>query len=180
MIPKKRTPLTTKKASLRTHIEQNKAALAGRKTKPVLRVYQNEAGETFTVERTYYGQNTPGRGEKSFKINISKQGSGLFARSTIQITKQSIVSNVEGREIYIFDVAIPKFQADPNAKKGRGVFGMVVDECHELGKKEFGKKPYYITLKANNLKTAKHYYNFGFEFVNFTGTKPLTMRLKVN
>jgi len=177
MIPKKRTPLTTKKASLRTHIETNRAALAGRKTKPVLRVYQNKAGETFTAQRTYTGRNTQGKNERNFSVSINKAGAGTFATAHLQLFPSPKVSAINGREIYIFDVATSRFHANPDAKKGRDVFGMVVDECKELGKKEFGNNPFNVTLLANNKTTAVHYHSFGFELLS---SAPLEMFLRVN
>jgi hypothetical protein len=177
MSPIKSNPLATRKAPLRKYVEENRKALAGRKTKPTLRVYTNGAGETFTLKRTYSGFNKRGQKEKSFEVIVEEKLNGHFATATIEVSSRTQVSNIEGREIYIQDVGIHNYHYNPKGKSGCGVFGMILDECMQLGKKEFGKKPYYITLQANNEKTAQYYHSFGFEFVSL---KPIKMKLQVN
>jgi len=177
MALRKTTPLTTRKAGIKKHVEENRRAVAGRKVRPTLRVYENAAGETFTVKRTYSGCNLRGLKEKSFSVEINRKGTGPFARARLEIHQSPQISAIDGREIYIFDIITNRHHENPADKKGREVFGMVLDECKQLGKKEFGKKPYYITLIANNEKTALHYHNFGFEFASLI---PLKMRLRVN
>jgi len=177
MYPRKTTTRTTRKAGIRQYIEENRRVMAGKKIKPTLRVYTNEAGETFTVKRAYSGFNKRRKKEKSFDVAIEEKLNGHFANATIEISQRTQVSAIEGRELYIHSVGIRGHYYDPKAKSGRGVFGMVLDECKQLGKKEFGKKPYYITLIANTEKTARHYHTFGFEFVSLA---PLKMRLQIN
>ena len=175
MFPRIKTRLTVKKASLREHVEANTVREGG--ARPRVRVYTNEAGEKFTVTRKYSGRNRRGQNERGFDIIINKNGTGTFAKAEVEISPRKQISAIEGREIYIFDVAIPQYHSNPQAKKGRDIFSTVIDECVQLGQKEFGTKPYYITLIANNQKIAKHYSTFGFELLS---RAPLKMRLKIN
>jgi hypothetical protein len=156
-------PLVTKKASLREHILTNLVP-GRRRPKPRFRVYTNEAGERFTVERTYRGQNIKGRNERTYNVNINKQGTGSFATAILDIHKKPYLYH-QHPEIYIDDVAISGFHKAPHEKKGRGVFEMVIDECRQLGMKEFGKKTFVITLRANTKETTKYYFSKGFAII---------------
>ncbi|MFA5763514.1 MAG: hypothetical protein WC915_01750 [archaeon] len=169
--------LVLKKAPLRQHILEKAKINQGRKNRLVSRIYTNDAGEKFLVKRNYSGTNLRGQNEKSFLVSIQTPTLDEFAQAKIEISKKAQVSVIDGREIYIFDVATHNFHEDPQSKKGRNIFRMVIDECQQLGIKEFGNKPYYITLIANNDKTQKHYSKFGFERIPGPLKK---MRLKIN
>jgi len=176
-MPQLKKHLLAVKAPLKKYVEINRQAKNGRRIRSTMRVYTNPIGETFTVKRDYSSFNKMRHNETIYSVSINHDQTEKFASAIIEVHPKKYISHQDVPEIHIRDVGIHLFHKDPKQKKGRGVFGMVVDECKQIGQKEFHTKPYYITLKANVKETQKYYENYGFELIPGTINH---MRLKIN
>lgn len=146
----KRKKLKISKAGLREHIEHRKKS--GKKR----RIYKNEKGEVFFVERPV-DRMTINNGEISVVVEVFHPEKELFADG-------QVIVRLVRKEVHIHGANIVP---EKIGMKGRGIIDIFVDEARELGAKHFRKKDFTITIvpRGDKKELRKYYASKGFESI---------------
>ena len=144
------------KAGLREHINLIKSGTRAR-------IYTNQAGEKYSVERKT-------RTSKDGYTTILENEIGYWIK-VLPLTNSSIKTSanlrvhLESKSIAIEGIAIENFNFEKN---GRGFMQVVLDECQQIAIKQFGKGIYTVELRPKSIENQLHY-SLGHDFKSRKG-----------
>ncbi len=129
------------------------------------RFYVNDSGERYKVERKILFDGKEKDDIKTYKVLIHPD-----KRTTIETTSIIRVRKDE-KMIELIDISISGhvLKNRPPEERGRGMFQAILDECRQMGLKEFRNQKYQIVTIPINNEVMRYYLKFGFVVKNRFG-----------